>query len=80
MPKALAILIDPTGGEHFVAYGPLTPDRVGATRFINAAVAAKVACGLIYGLRDAFWRSERQHAENTRREHRGWTYRVEEVE
>jgi hypothetical protein len=77
--RALAILIEPSGEEHFIAYGPTTKDRAQATRFLNPSVAVKAACNIIYGDRDAFWNSERQHAENTRREHRGWSYRVEEV-
>ena len=80
MAKALAILIEPTGEEHFLAYGPTTKDRAQATRFINSSVAVKAACAIIYGDRDAFWESERQHAANTRREHKGWSYRVEEIE
>ena len=78
--RAIAILIDTKGNEHFVAYGPHTQDRAGATRFINGSVAIKAACRIIYGDRDAFWESERRAAENTRREHKGWTYRIEEVD
>ncbi len=79
MSKAIAILIDPQGNEWFSAYGPKTKLRDKASRYTNATVAARVACDTIYGPRDAFWNSERQHAETTRREHQGWSYRVEEV-
>ena len=80
MARAIAILIDPEGKESFLAYGPTTDKQEDATRYLNASVAVKAACAIIYGDRDAFWPSERQHAANTRREHRGWSYRVEEVE
>ncbi len=80
MPRAIAILIDPKGAESFVAYGPETDDRAQATRFLNAAVAVKAACSRIYGDPDAFWNSERESARLTREAHRGWSYRVEEVE
>jgi hypothetical protein len=79
MVRAIAILIEPCGAEHFITHGPDSDKREEALRFLNAFVATKAACSRIYGYRDAFWNSERTHAENTRREHRGWSYRVEEV-
>ncbi len=79
MSRYLVIYIDPTGEEWFDAYGPKTKLRDKATRFATAHVARKAATNTIFGNPDAFWNSERQHAENTRREHRGWTFRVEEV-
>jgi hypothetical protein len=78
--KALVILIEPSGDEWFVAWGPNTKDRAEAMRFLNASVGVKVACERIFGSRDAFWESERQHAANTRIEHKGWSYRIEEVD
>ena len=79
MSRFLAILIDPKGEEWFLAYGPKTKLRDKATRFATAHVANKAASAIVWGNPDAFWNSERQHAENTRREHKGWTWRIEEV-
>jgi len=79
MSRAIAILIDPQGEEWFMAYGPKTKLRDKASRYISAEVAMKAARAIIFGHPDAFWNSERQHAENTRREHKGWSYRIEEV-
>lgn len=79
MSKAIAILIDPQGTEWFMAYGPKTNLRDKATRYTNAHVAVKAACAVIFGHPDTFWNSEREHAENTRLQHKGWSYRIEEV-
>ena len=77
--KALAILIDPQGGEHFVAYGPHTQNREEATRFISGEIAIKAARRSIFGDPHAFWGSERESARRTREAHKGWSYRIEEL-
>jgi hypothetical protein len=77
--KALAILIDPRGDESFIAYGSNTKDKDSATRFLNGTVAIRAARSRIFGDPDAFWNSEREHARRTRKEYRGWSYRIEEI-
>lgn len=80
MSRYLVIYTDSQGAEWFHAYGPKTKIRDKATRFATAHVAHKAGNATIWGNPDAFWDSERQHAANTRKEHVGWSFRVEEVD
>lgn len=78
--KALAILIDPKGEEYFLACGPHTKNRAEATEFASAEIALKAARAAIFGDPLAFWNSERESARRTREEHRGWSFRIEEIQ
>lgn len=79
MTKAIAILIDPQGGEHFHAYGPMTGRRDKATRFANASVAVKAALNMMGRGEQGFWNSEREHFAKAAKEYSQWSYRVEQV-
>lgn len=77
--RFLVAVISPDGKERqWLCYGPHSPDGREATRFASRAVAERAGNAAIYGEPGAFWNSERQSAENTRRKMRGWTFEIRE--
>lgn len=77
--KFLVALVSPDKSERlWLCYGPNSPDGREASRFLSHDVAARAGHAAIYGNPNAFWNSERQSAENTRRRMRGWSFEIVE--
>lgn len=75
--KFLVVLLSPDKSERvWLCYGPHSPDGQEAIRFETREAANARGNASIYGEPKAFWNSERQSAENTRRRMRGWTFEI----